>query len=89
LSLPTVFETCTPRADVQSGATRDEQFVADLSQVLRGSAPDEYKKPESFFRLTYPTRGLKELLRAVCLRLSGKGGEVASIIRLGPQYGGD
>lgn len=88
MSLPTVFETCTPRADVQSGATRDEQFVADLSQVLRGSAPDEYKKPEWFFRLTYPTRGLKELLKAVCLRLSGKGGEVASIIRLGTQYGG-
>jgi len=32
--------------------------------------------------------GMKELLRAVCLRLSGKGGEVSSIIRLGTQYGG-
>jgi predicted AAA+ superfamily ATPase len=88
LSLPTIFETCKPRADVQSGATKDEQFVADLTQVLRGTAPEEYRKPEMFFRLTYPTRGLRELLKAVCLRLSGKGGEVASIIRLGTQYGG-
>jgi hypothetical protein len=67
MSVPTMFETCKPRADVHSGATRDEQFVADLSQVLRGTAPDEYKKPESFFHLTYPTRGLKELLKAVVL----------------------
>ena len=88
MSLPTIFETCKPRADVKSGATKDEQFVADLTQVLRETAPDEYRKPEMFFKLTYPTRGLKELLKAVCLRLSGKGGEVASIIRLGTQYGG-
>lgn len=88
MSLPAIFDTCKPRADVKSGATKDEQFVADLTQVLRGTAADEYRKPESFFTLTYPTRGLKELLKAVCLRLSGKGGEVASIIRLGTQYGG-
>jgi predicted AAA+ superfamily ATPase len=31
---------------------------------------------------------MKELLKAVCLRLSGIGGEVSSIIRLGTQYGG-
>ena len=31
---------------------------------------------------------MKELLKAVCLRLSGRGGEVSSIIRLGTQYGG-
>jgi hypothetical protein len=30
-------------------------------------------------------RGMKELLKAVCLRLSGKGGGVSSIIRLGTQ----
>jgi SNF2 family DNA or RNA helicase len=83
MSLPTIFETCRPRADVKSGATKDEQFVADLTQVLRGTAPEEYREPELFFKLTYPTRGLKELLKAVCLRLSGKGGEVASVIRLG------
>jgi len=88
MSLPTIFEACKPRSDVQSGATRDEQFVADLTQVLRGTAPDEYKVPKQFFLLTYPTRGLKELLKAVCQRLSGEGGEVASIIRLGTQYGG-
>lgn len=88
MSLSTIFDACRPRADVLTGATKDEQFVADLSQVVNGTAPPEYLDAALFFRNSYPTRGLKELLKAVCLRLSGKGGEVSSIIRLGTQYGG-
>jgi hypothetical protein len=87
-TLPSIFVTCQPRQDVKSGATKDEQYAADLTQVLSGRAPSIYCDPARFFELTYPTRGLKELLRAVCMRLSGQGGEVASIIRLGTQYGG-
>jgi hypothetical protein len=83
-----IFSTCKPRADVEAGTTKDEQFAADLSQVVNGTAPDEYKKPALFFNHTYPTRGLRELLRAGLTRLSGKGGEVASVIRLDTQYGG-
>lgn len=85
---PTIFTTCQPRPDVLSGATRDEQFMADLSQVVNGTALPDYLDPVLFFRNTYPTRGLRELMKAVCLRLSGKGGEVSPIIRLGTQYGG-
>jgi hypothetical protein len=88
LSLATIFATCTPRPDVLSGATRDEQFMADLSQVVNGTALRDYLDPVLFFRNTFPTRGLRELMKAVCLRLSGKGGEVSPIIRLGTQYGG-
>ena len=88
MSTPTIFATCTPRPDVLSGATRDEQFMADLSQVVNGTALPDYLDPVLFFRNTYPTRGLRELMKAVCLRLSGRGGEVSPIIRLGTQYGG-
>lgn len=88
MSTPTIFATCQPRPDVLSGATRDEQFMADLSQVVNGTALPDYLDPVLFFRNTYPTRGLRELMKAVCLRLSGKGGEVSPIIRLGTQYGG-
>ena len=84
----TIFTTCIPRRDALSGATRDEQFMADLSQVVNGTALPDYLDPALFFRNTYPTRGLRELMKAVCLRLSGKGGEVSPIIRLGTQYGG-
>ena len=70
------------------GTVRDDEFMADLSRVVNGTAPADYLDPAAFFAKSYPTRGIKELLKAVCLRLSGKGGEVSSIIRLGTQYGG-
>ena len=53
-----------------------------------GPPPTSTAIPAVFFRNSYPTRGMKELLKAVCLRLSGQGGEIGSIIRLDTQYGG-
>ena len=88
MSLPTIFDTCRPRADVVGGTIRDDEFMADLSRVVNKTAPADYLDPAAFFAKSYPTRGMKELLKAVCLRLSGRGGEVSSIIRLGTQYGG-
>jgi hypothetical protein len=86
--LPLIYDTCQPRADVRSGTTKDEQFAADLAQVVNGTAAEEYTKAAMFFAHTYPTRGLKDLLKAVCLRVSGVGGEVASVIRLHTNFGG-
>jgi hypothetical protein len=83
-----IFDTCEPRLDVLQGSTKDEAFAADLASVISGTAPPEYSDPKIFFQHTYPTRGLKALLKAVCQRLSGQGGEVASVIRLDTQYGG-
>jgi hypothetical protein len=88
MGLPTIFSTCRPRADVLAGSVRDDEFMADLSRVANKTATADYLDPIAFFAKSYPTRGMKELLKAVCLRLSGKGGEVSSIIRLGTQYGG-
>jgi hypothetical protein len=88
VSLPTIFDTCKPRADVLQGSMRDDEFAADLSRVVNGTAPQDYLNPTLFFAKTYATRGIQELLKAVCLRLSGRGGEVSSILRLGTQYGG-
>jgi len=39
--------------------------------VLRGDAPAEYKRPERFFANTYPTKGIKNVLKLVALRVSG------------------
>jgi hypothetical protein len=83
-----IFEICEPRADVLKGTAKDEHFAADLAKVVQGTAPEEYASPATFFSHTYPTRGIRELLKAVCRRVSGVGGEVASIIRLDTQYGG-
>ena len=86
--ISTIFEKCKPRADVQAGTTKDEQFAADLAQVVNETAPQEYADPATFFRHSFPTRGMRELLKAVLTRLAGQGGEIASIIRLDTQYGG-
>jgi predicted AAA+ superfamily ATPase len=64
MSLPTVFDLCVPRDDVQRGSIAESDFAADLAQVLRGDAPPDYCDPVRFFANTYPTHGLKTLLNA-------------------------
>jgi len=81
-----LFAVCEPRADVLQGALKESDFAADLSQVLRGDAPDEYRKPELFFANTYPTRGLKNALTLVALRVLGKPEQVGAIFRLDTQF---
>lgn len=88
MTVPTIFETCQPRADVLKGAITESDFAADLAQVVNNTGTDEYRDPARFFANTYPTRGLKNLLLNVCRRLAGLGGEAASIFRLATSYGG-
>ncbi len=85
-SVPLIFDLCTPRPDVLRGAA-EADFAADLAKVIRGTASEEYLKPEKFFSNTYPTRGLQNLLTNVCARLSGNA-SAASIFRLDTSYGG-
>lgn len=86
--LPTLFDTCRPRADVLQGAIQEADFAADLAQVLRNEGPLDYRDPQRFFANTYPTRGLKNLLRSVCLRLVGSPEQIGAIFRLDTQFGG-
>ena len=86
--LPTIFDICTPREDVIQGAITESDFAADLAQVLRKDAPEEYRDPVRFFANTHPTRGLKDLLLNVCRRLNTSSEQIASIFRLDTNYGG-
>ena len=88
MALPTIFDLCEPREDILRGTITEADFAADLAQVLRGEAPPQYRDPALFFANTHPTRGLRDLLRNVCQRLGGGGGEVSAIYRLDTQYGG-
>jgi hypothetical protein len=83
-----LFTLCEPRPDVLQGALRESDFAADLSQVLRGEAPDEYTRPELFFSNTYPTKGLKNILKLVAMRVLGRPEQIGSIFRLDTQFGG-
>jgi hypothetical protein len=37
VSLPTIFDTCRPRAEVLAGSIRDGKFMLDLSRVVNGT----------------------------------------------------
>jgi predicted AAA+ superfamily ATPase len=88
MNLPTVFETCESREDVLKGTIAEADFAADLAKVIRGIASDDYQKPDRFFANTFPTQGLKNLLRNVMGRLTGDGAAAAAIFRLDTSYGG-
>jgi hypothetical protein len=43
VTLPTIFDTCRPRAEVLAGSIRDGEFRPDLSRVVNRTTagPDE------------------------------------------------
>lgn len=89
MTVPTIFDLCTPRQDVLTGSSSDADYAADLARVLRADDPgSEYADPVRFFANTFPTRGLKSLLANICGRLSGRGPSVAAIFRLDTAFGG-
>jgi predicted AAA+ superfamily ATPase len=74
-ALQPITSTCEPRKDVLSGSLSDEHFAADLDHIVRD--PDSYPvygKPDEFFALTHPTKGLRDLLTRTFGRLSGAKG---------------
>ena len=79
-------EVVTPHPDVASGRYQQAEFAADLWQVYKGMGSDEYLNPVEFFRRTYLTAGLKDLLARAILRLGGQGGD--PVVELQTNFGG-
>lgn len=79
-------EVVTPHADVASGRYQQAEFAADLWQVHLGEGSDEYRKPQEFFRRTFLTESLKNLLVGGVQRISGKGGD--PVVQLQTNFGG-
>lgn len=68
--LPAWKDVLTPRRDIAEGRYAASEFAADLHQVALGQGDDEYRDPIEFFRRTYLTEGLRELLRRSAARLA-------------------
>lgn len=79
-------ELVTPHPDVASGNYIQAEFAADLHAVNNGLGGPEYTDPLEFFRRTFITDGLRELLTGALLRLSGTGG--APVVELQTNFGG-
>ena len=63
-------------------------FAARLKDVMDGKADPVYQDANVFFNNTYPTAGLKTLLREVLGRLTGQMPSSNPIIRLETSFGG-
>ncbi len=79
-------EITTPHPDVASGRFQLAEFAADLWQVYLDEGADEYRDPTEFYRRTYLTEGLKQLLNNALRRLHGLGGD--PVIELQTNFGG-
>jgi len=79
-------EVVTPHDDVASGRYQQAEFAADLWQVQLGEGTPEYKDPVEFFRRTYLTESLKEMLVGAVRRLGAGGGD--PVVQLQTNFGG-
>jgi predicted AAA+ superfamily ATPase len=79
-------EVVSPHRDVASGRYQQAEFAADLWQVHIGEGVDEYRKPVEFFRRTFLTDSLQQLLVGAVRRLSSDGGD--PVIQLQTNFGG-
>jgi predicted AAA+ superfamily ATPase len=79
-------EVITPHQDVASGRYQQAEFAVDLWQIHCGDGTAEYRDPKEFFRRTYLTQGLEQLLRRGIERLSGTGGD--PVVELKTNFGG-
>ncbi len=83
----TAFHTiAVPHEDILAGRLTIDVFAADLWEVHKGRAPDEYRDPVHFFQKTYQTEGLSHLLDVVAKRLRGEGGD--PVIQVQTPFGG-
>ncbi|HVL04386.1 MAG TPA: Swt1 family HEPN domain-containing protein [Acidimicrobiales bacterium] len=79
-------EVIQPHDDVARGRFALAEFAADLHQVWLGAGAAEYADPVEFFRRTFLTGGLRQLLSQAVERLTGQGG--SPVVDLQTSFGG-
>ncbi|MDG4594393.1 MAG: Swt1 family HEPN domain-containing protein [Candidatus Contendobacter sp.] len=79
-------EIVMPHDDVASGRYQQAEFAADLWQVRLNEGTPEYRDPVEFFRRTYLTASLKEMLAKAVQRLTSGGGD--PVVQLQTNFGG-
>ncbi|MEQ8786520.1 MAG: Swt1 family HEPN domain-containing protein [Pirellulaceae bacterium] len=84
--LPPWRDVIEPHVDVASGNYQQAEFAADLHQVYTNRATPEYGEPIEFFRRTYLTRGLEDLLSNALKRLVQDRGD--PVVALQTNFGG-
>ena len=83
-----VTEACKPKDEVLHGELTESIFAADLQAVFDGTAPKVYQDPKAFFKNTYPTEGMRTILKEVFGRLSKADRSANPSLRLETSFGG-
>ena len=79
-------EVVSPHQDVASGRYQQAEFAADLWQVHLGEGSNEYRDPGEFFRRTYLTESLQQLVTSAIQRVASQGGD--PVVQLQTNFGG-
>ncbi len=83
------WKLTTPRKEVREGRSfNPDEFAIALEQVVAGTAPEDYQKPDQFFSRTCFTRALCDNVGLVLRRLAGKTENTAPVQTLVTQMGG-
>ncbi len=81
-------EVLPPHEDVATGNFHASEFAADLFKVANGGEVDaDYADPVEFFKRTFLTEGLRDLIGRAVRRLSGDG-NASPVINLQTNFGG-
>ena len=80
------YDIIPPHEDIRKGNFDEAVFAADLGDVYDGTAPADYQDPYLFFKKTYPTQGLQNLLSRVQSTLTT--GQGSSVIQIQTPFGG-
>ncbi|MGC8957783.1 MAG: ATP-binding protein [Candidatus Kapaibacteriota bacterium] len=84
--MKTFSQIAIPNEDIVQGKFTMDVYAADLWKVVDGNAPSEYQDSDLFFRKTYVTKGLKNILDIAKARLEGRSGDF--VIQLHTPFGG-
>jgi hypothetical protein len=79
------WQVAVPHKDIREGRIGD--FAADLRSILKGEASIEYVDPETFFRRTHLTPGLKNIVKDT-LTVLAKKEEKGKVIQIQTPFGG-
>jgi hypothetical protein len=80
------FDIISPHADIRQGHFDEAVFAADVGDVADGKAPADYNDPYLFYKKTYLTNGLTNLLTRVHDKLTH--GQGSGVVQIQTPFGG-
>lgn len=87
MNLKPWWQVAVPHKDIREGRLEEAIFAASLGDVFQNKGPLDYRDPETFFKKTYFTVGLTNLIGSVLSKLSG-GGKGDTVIQIQTPFGG-